>query len=77
MGSIQGQRRWGSLLVNAGLLLLVLFWTIPTFGLFVSSFRTREAIQASGWWNVFPHRAYETVETLSPADMGLDPTGPW
>lgn len=76
MGSIQNQRRWGSLLVNIGLLLLVLFWTIPTFGLLVSSFRTRESIQASGWWNVFPHRAYETVATLSPAEMGLDPTGP-
>ncbi len=76
MGSAQGQRRWGFLLVNVGLFLLILLWTVPTFGLFVSSFRTREDIQASGWWNIFPHRAYETVEVLSPADMGLDPTGP-
>ena len=76
MGSIKGQQRWGSLLVNGGLLLLVLTWTIPTFGLFVSSFRSREAIQTSGWWNIFPHRAYETVEVINPADLGLDPTGP-
>ena len=76
MGSMQSQRRWGGLLVNGGLLLIILLWTIPTFGLFISSFRTREAIQTSGWWNVFPHRAYETVAVINPADMDLDPTGP-
>jgi alpha-glucoside transport system permease protein len=73
---MQSQRRWGGLLVNGGLLLIILLWTIPTFGLFISSFRTREAIQTSGWWNVFPHRAYETVAVINPADMDLDPTGP-
>lgn len=76
MGSMTKQRRWGGLLVNGSLLLIILLWTIPTFGLFVSSFRTREAIQSSGWWNIFPHQAYETVEVIAPADLGLDPTGP-
>ncbi|MEZ4538954.1 MAG: carbohydrate ABC transporter permease [Chloroflexota bacterium] len=76
MGSMKSQQRWGGLLVNGGLLLLVLTWTIPTFGLFVSSFRSREAIQSSGWWNIFPHRAFETVEVINPADLGLDATGP-
>lgn len=54
MDSLQKQQRFGGLLVNGGLLLLVLLWTIPTLGLFVSSFRTRESIQTSGWWNIFP-----------------------
>ncbi len=77
MGSIQRQRRIGSLLVNGGLLLIILLWTIPTIGLFVSSFRSREAIQTSGWWNIFPHRAYTTVgDPLDPREMGLDATGP-
>ncbi len=76
MGSIKSQQRWGGLLVNGGLLLLVLIWTIPTLGLFVSSFRSREAIQATGWWKILPHRAFETVETLSVAELGLDPSGP-
>ncbi len=31
--------------------LLVVLWTIPTFGLLVNSFRTRNAQRASGWWN--------------------------
>lgn len=77
MGSLQRQRRLGGLLVNGALLLIVLFWTVPTIGLFVSSFRTREAIQSSGWWNILPHRAYVTVgEPLDPDELGLDATGP-
>jgi alpha-glucoside transport system permease protein len=76
MHSMTSQRRFGSLMVNGTLLLLILIWTIPTFGLLVSSFRTRLNIQTSGWWNIFPHRAYETVAVIDPAELGLDPTGP-
>ena len=77
MGSLQRQRRFGGLLVNGILLLIVLLWTVPTIGLFVSSFRSREAIQSSGWWNILPHRAYVIIgEPLDPDELGLDPTGP-
>jgi alpha-glucoside transport system permease protein len=57
------------------LLLLVVLWSIPTLGLFISSFRVREDIQSSGWWTVFPHREWETVATLDPGELGLDPNG--
>ncbi len=76
MGSIQRQRRLGGLLVNGGLLLIVLLWTVPTIGLFVSSFRSREAIQSSGWWNILPHRAWETTRVIDVNELGLDPSGP-
>jgi alpha-glucoside transport system permease protein len=65
----------GLLLVNGALLLLVIVWSIPTLGLFVSSFRIRSDIATSGWWNVFPHRAWETVKTLDPKALGLNPDG--
>jgi alpha-glucoside transport system permease protein len=70
------RKKWtGILLVNGGLLLLVLLWTIPTLGIFVSSFRDRFDIQTSGWWTVFPHREWQTVAVLDPKELGLDPQG--
>ncbi len=69
------QKRLNLLIVNLALLLLVIIWTIPTLGIFVSSFRTREDIQSSGWWTILPHKAWETTATLSPGDLGLDPNG--
>ncbi len=41
--------RWATI---AALVIAVL-WTLPTFGLFVTSFRPRELIQSTGWWTVF------------------------
>ena len=34
---------------------LVFFWTIPTFGLFVSSFRPDLQLKTSGRWPSFTH----------------------
>ena len=36
-------------------LLIALLWTVPTFGLFVSSIRGRDSILSSGWWMWFRH----------------------
>ena len=40
---------WASL---AAIVIAVL-WTIPTVGLFITSFRTEDDINSSGWWTVF------------------------
>ena len=32
-------------------IVLAVLWTIPTFGLFVTSFRPSKEINTSGWWN--------------------------
>ncbi|MEU1888948.1 carbohydrate ABC transporter permease [Micromonospora sp. WMMD987] len=34
-------------------IVIALLWTIPTFGLFVSSFRPEADIKSTGWWTVF------------------------
>ena len=33
------------------MVLVVLLWTLPTIGLLVTSFRTRDDAQTSGWWS--------------------------
>ncbi len=66
-------KRMGRLLVNSTLLLMVVLWTIPTLGIFISSFRNREDIATSGWWNVLPHREWQPVRELDPIALGADP----
>ena len=36
---------------------LVVIWLIPTLGVFVTSFRSREAVRTSGWWMVLSRPA--------------------
>ncbi|MFB9329468.1 carbohydrate ABC transporter permease [Paenibacillus aurantiacus] len=59
-------------LVNTVLAVICLVWSIPTIGLLVSSFRPAADILQSGWWNVLPHREWQTVEQLTlPKDTDL------
>jgi alpha-glucoside transport system permease protein len=46
----RGEANWA---VKLGLAVLCLLWIIPTFGLLVTSFRTPDDINSSGWWSVF------------------------
>jgi alpha-glucoside transport system permease protein len=73
MQSRSRQQLLGSLFVNGTLLLLVIIWTIPTAGIFISSFRQRNDIASSGWWNVLPHREWRAVQEIDPVGAGLDP----
>ncbi|WP_405402422.1 carbohydrate ABC transporter permease [Paracoccus sp. Ld10] len=53
MEGMAGQKSSLAWAVNIAAFLLVLLWTIPTLGLFVSSFRDRDQISTSGWWQSF------------------------
>ncbi len=68
------QRLISDIWINGTLLLICFVWTIPTVGLLVSSFRTREDIQTSGWWTVLPHREWMVTEVIQPGD-DIDRTG--
>jgi alpha-glucoside transport system permease protein len=62
MDNIAGKKSGLSWAVQISTVILVVLWVLPTFGLFVSSFRTGDQISTSGWW-----KALTTQETqLSP-----------
>jgi alpha-glucoside transport system permease protein len=52
--SHQQKKRVSSLIVNGTLLFICVIWTVPTLGLFVSSFRPRDEVLATGWWKADP-----------------------
>lgn len=50
MDNIAGRKPALIVVTHVTVAFIVLLWLIPTVGLFVSSFRDRDAISASGWW---------------------------
>ncbi len=59
------------------LVLVCVIFTIPTLGLFISSFRPREDIITSGWWTVFVGRGLENFSLdnyQAVLDAGMGPS---
>ena len=53
---------------------VVLFWTIPTFGMLVSSFRPELDVKTTGWWEIFrdPNFTLDNYETVLASAPGSD-----
>jgi alpha-glucoside transport system permease protein len=51
--------------VRLAVLLICFIWTLPTAGLFISSFRPATDLQRTGWWTVFAHPFEMTQWTLA------------
>lgn len=54
--------------------LLVFLWTIPTFGIFISSFRPEIDVKTSGWWNWFtdPNLTLDNYRSVLSSGPGQD-----
>lgn len=39
-------------------LIIAVLWTLPTFGLFISSFRPEAEIKGNGWWTIFQNPGF-------------------
>ncbi|MHA7190155.1 carbohydrate ABC transporter permease [Arthrobacter sp. MDT2-16] len=63
------RQRLTSRTATAAAVVIAVIWTIPTFGLLVSSFRPEDNIKGNGWWNVLTDRQFTIenyVDVLSP-----------
>ena len=62
-------KKW---VVHITVALLVAVWLVPTLGLFVSSFRTRDQITVSGWWTaLFTTDKIQVLRAADPDDFRL------
>lgn len=52
------QKRLTSKTATIAALIIAFFWTIPTFGLLVTSFRPGSDSQTTGWWTVFTNPSF-------------------
>ncbi|HTX71809.1 MAG TPA: carbohydrate ABC transporter permease [Rectinemataceae bacterium] len=74
-GSIPGQKPRRHVLVNIVLVIVSVAWLLPTVGVLVTSFRQPSDIFNSGWWSIFPHRAWVKTGQIA-VDPSADVDGP-
>ena len=55
---------------SAAAIVIAIVWTIPTFGLFVSSFRPQVLIQTTGWWTFFQNPQLTLENYIKVLDAG-------
>src|SRR5499427_8022266 len=74
------RRSFSSPIASLVVIVITVLWTIPTFGLFVTSIRPGKDVATSGWWTFFTHPAitadnYNTVlfQSTFGASAGLMP----
>ena len=58
--SIATDKKWVRL-VNAILIILVIFWAVPIIGLFISSLRPKSEVLDTGWWTVIASKSRLTL----------------
>jgi alpha-glucoside transport system permease protein len=66
---------FSSPIASAAAIVIAVIWTIPTFGLLVSSIRPEKDINTNGWWNFFiqPSVTFDNYAQVLFAGTGTNP----
>jgi alpha-glucoside transport system permease protein len=64
------KRRLSSKGATIGAAIIAFLWTIPTFGLLITSFRPAEQINRSGWWTIFANPGFTVDNYKEVLDAG-------
>lgn len=63
--------------VHLTVLFLVIIWTIPTAGLFISSIRDKDQLSTSGWWTALSTSEQRLVVRTETPDNQVQEDGRW
>jgi alpha-glucoside transport system permease protein len=58
------------IIITAVLVLICLMWTVPTIGIFITSFRTADATNSTGWWKAFSTMKSFTLDNYNQVLLG-------
>ena len=58
------------LIITIVLIALCVIWTVPTLGIFITSFRTADATSATGWWKAFSNFKAFTLDNYDQVLFG-------
>ena len=73
--AIDAKNRLSSPWATAVAIIIAVLWTVPTFGLFVTSFRPAAEIRTSGWWTFFANPAITTENYVDVFTRGTNSFG--
>ena len=73
--AIAGSRRSGGIATHIIVLVIVLLWTIPTLGLFISSIRDKDQLSVSGWWTALTTTESNNTGRAPPASAQVEEDG--
>ncbi|NGO63834.1 carbohydrate ABC transporter permease [Rhizobium daejeonense] len=71
-GSVRSPLTW---FVHLSVLFLVILWTLPTAGLFISAIRDKDQIVASGWWTALSTSTQNAIYRAPAADKQVEENG--
>jgi alpha-glucoside transport system permease protein len=68
------KKRASSPVASLVVVIIATLWTVPTFGLVLSSFRPEDEIKSTGWWTAFQNPAF-TMENYKEVLFGSSSNG--